>query len=190
MTITRSRLQGPAILADGLQRYIADRDQPFLATLPFQTDNAVGFVEVIEIDPDDFTHPRAGRIHGFQQGTVTGQENPVDTIYSQRFYEVAKNITLSQHVYSPRWVAIAERNEERGAAVEGDDVAVESEREFGLSVLRRLDAEVLIDAINKVTGSSDLYTSPIPEPNPAPVNGVTARAARSRLAPCSRRRSC
>jgi hypothetical protein len=27
-----------------------------------------------------------------------------------------------------------------------------------------LDAEVLIDAINKITGSSDLYTSPIPEP--------------------------
>ena len=30
-----------------------------------------------------------------QQGTVTGQENPVDTIFSQRFYEVAKHITLS-----------------------------------------------------------------------------------------------
>jgi hypothetical protein len=30
--------------------------------------------------------------------------------------------------------------------------------------LRRLDAEVLSDAINKVTGASDLYTSPIPEP--------------------------
>ena len=30
--------------------------------------------------------------------------------------------------------------------------------------LRRLEAEVLSDAINKVTGSSDLYTSPIPEP--------------------------
>lgn len=44
-----------------------------------------------------------------QQGTVTGQENPIDTIYSQRFYEVAKHITLSQHVYSPLWLAIAER---------------------------------------------------------------------------------
>jgi hypothetical protein len=30
--------------------------------------------------------------------------------------------------------------------------------------LRRLDAEVLIDAINQITGMSDLYTSPIPEP--------------------------
>ncbi len=31
-------------------------------------------------------------------------------------------------------------------------------------LMRRLDAEVLIDAINKVTGTSDLYTSAIPEP--------------------------
>ena len=30
--------------------------------------------------------------------------------------------------------------------------------------MRRLDAEVLIDAINKITGTTDLYTSPIPEP--------------------------
>jgi hypothetical protein len=30
--------------------------------------------------------------------------------------------------------------------------------------LRRLDAEVLIDAINSITGTTDLYTSPIPEP--------------------------
>lgn len=31
-------------------------------------------------------------------------------------------------------------------------------------LLRRLDAEVLIDAINKITGESDLYTSAVPEP--------------------------
>ena len=30
--------------------------------------------------------------------------------------------------------------------------------------LRRLDAEVLIDAVNRITGTTDLYTSPIPEP--------------------------
>jgi hypothetical protein len=35
---------------------------------------------------------------------------------------------------------------------------------FASYPLRRMDAEVLIDAINQVTGSSDLYTSPIPEP--------------------------
>jgi hypothetical protein len=40
----------------------------------------------------------------------------------------------------------------------------EAEANFASYSLRRLDAEVLNDAINKVTGSSDLYTSPIPEP--------------------------
>jgi hypothetical protein len=40
----------------------------------------------------------------------------------------------------------------------------EAEAQFASYPLRRLDAEVLSDAINKITGSSDLYTSPIPEP--------------------------
>jgi len=38
------------------------------------------------------------------------------------------------------------------------------ESQFAFYPLRQLDAEVLIDAINRITGSSDLYTSPIPEP--------------------------
>jgi hypothetical protein len=38
------------------------------------------------------------------------------------------------------------------------------EANFGAYPLRRLDAEVLIDVINKITGTSDLYTSAIPEP--------------------------
>jgi len=38
------------------------------------------------------------------------------------------------------------------------------EANFGFYPLRRLEAEVLIDAINSVTGTSDLYTSAIPEP--------------------------
>jgi len=40
----------------------------------------------------------------------------------------------------------------------------EGEANFAHYPLRRLDAEVLIDAINQVTGATDLYTSPIPEP--------------------------
>ena len=44
-----------------------------------------------------------------QQGTVIGQENPIDTIYSLRFYEVAPHLTLTQHVYSPLPLSISER---------------------------------------------------------------------------------
>jgi hypothetical protein len=40
----------------------------------------------------------------------------------------------------------------------------EAQANFAGYTLRRLDAEVLSDAINKITGASDLYTSPIPEP--------------------------
>ncbi|MBI5397121.1 MAG: DUF1553 domain-containing protein [Verrucomicrobia bacterium] len=40
----------------------------------------------------------------------------------------------------------------------------EAEANFASYSLRRLDAEVLIDVINKITGAKDLYTSPIPEP--------------------------
>jgi tripartite ATP-independent transporter DctP family solute receptor len=44
-----------------------------------------------------------------QQGTVSGQENPIDTIYSNKFYEVAPNVTLTMHVYSPIPLAISEK---------------------------------------------------------------------------------
>ncbi len=43
-------------------------------------------------------------------------------------------------------------------------ITPEAEANFASYPLRRLDAEVLIDAINKITGAQDLYTSPIPEP--------------------------
>ena len=44
-----------------------------------------------------------------QQGAVSGQENPIDTIYSNKFYEVAPNITLTRHVYSPIPLTISEK---------------------------------------------------------------------------------
>lgn len=44
-----------------------------------------------------------------QQGAVSGQENPVDTIYSNKFYEVAPHVTLTNHVYSPIPLAISEK---------------------------------------------------------------------------------
>jgi Protein of unknown function (DUF1553)/Protein of unknown function (DUF1549) len=40
----------------------------------------------------------------------------------------------------------------------------QAETNFGSYAVRRLEAEVLIDAINNITGTSDLYTSAIPEP--------------------------
>jgi hypothetical protein len=49
------------------------------------------------------------------------------------------------------------------SSVPQSDAAV-STAHFASYPLRRLDAEVLIDAINQVTGTSETYTSAIPEP--------------------------
>ena len=44
------------------------------------------------------------------------------------------------------------------------DDSPEARAQFASYLPRRLDAEVLIDAINRITGTTDLYTSAIPEP--------------------------
>ena len=49
-------------------------------------------------------------------------------------------------------------------ASQAKPAGAQAEANFSSYPLRRLDAEGLIDAINKVTGTSELYTSPIPEP--------------------------
>lgn len=57
-----------------------------------------------------------------QQGTVAGQENPIDTIHANKFYEVAPHVTLTQHVYSPIPLSVSEKTWQRLS--EGDRAAV------------------------------------------------------------------
>jgi tripartite ATP-independent transporter DctP family solute receptor len=48
-----------------------------------------------------------------QQGVVDGQENPIDTINSQRFYEVTPFVTLTRHIYSPLPLSVSEKTWKR-----------------------------------------------------------------------------
>ena len=43
-----------------------------------------------------------------QQGTVDGQENPLTLFTSAKFYEVQKNITMTNHVYEPAAVMFSQ----------------------------------------------------------------------------------
>lgn len=43
-----------------------------------------------------------------ESGKVAGQENPVDTIFSNKFFDVAPNVTMTRHVYSPIPLAMSE----------------------------------------------------------------------------------
>jgi tripartite ATP-independent transporter DctP family solute receptor len=71
-----------------------------------------------------------------QQGAVSGQENPVDTIFSNKFYEVAPNVTLTNHVYSPIPLAISEKTwaklspADQKAVTEAAQIAAKFSREF------------------------------------------------------------
>lgn len=71
-----------------------------------------------------------------QQGAVQGQENPIDTIYSNKFYEVAPHVTLTNHVYSPIPLAISEKTwqklspADQKAVTEAAQIAAQFSRKF------------------------------------------------------------
>jgi tripartite ATP-independent transporter DctP family solute receptor len=69
-----------------------------------------------------------------ETGTVDGQENPVNTIQSSKFYEVQKYLSLTKHVYSP-WIVLASKKwwdklsaDEKKAVQESAEAARDFER--------------------------------------------------------------
>jgi tripartite ATP-independent transporter DctP family solute receptor len=52
--------------------------------------------------------PFAELFTALESRTVDGQENPINTIQSSKFYEVQKYLTISRHVYSP-WIVLASK---------------------------------------------------------------------------------
>jgi len=71
-----------------------------------------------------------------QQKTIDGQENPIPTIYLQKFYEVQKYLTLTGHVYSPFLVLINKKlfdsmpPEDQKVFLEATALATKIEREL------------------------------------------------------------
>lgn len=95
---------------------------------------------------------------GIQQNTVSGQENPIDTIFSQRFYEVAKHITLSNHVYSPLWLAMAERSFKGMSAADQEGVmnAAKESGDWNRREVRANDEKLLAE----MTAKGAIITKP------------------------------
>jgi tripartite ATP-independent transporter DctP family solute receptor len=46
---------------------------------------------------------------GLQQGVIDGIENPVDLIYTQKFYEVVKSLTLTNHLFEKGALFVSEK---------------------------------------------------------------------------------
>lgn len=84
-------------------------------------------------------------------GQVHGQENPLPTILSSRFYEVQKHLTLSRHVYSafvlligkPAWESLSPDEQAllRRAAIDARDAQRRWNREVAASALEQLKAK-------------------------------------------------
>ena len=86
-----------------------------------------------------------------QQGAVAGQENPVDTIYSNKFYEVAPNVTLTNHVYSPIPLAISEKTWQKLSPVDQKAVseAARVAATFSRALISGNDAKLLKEMESK-----------------------------------------
>ncbi|WP_372400363.1 TRAP transporter substrate-binding protein [Azospirillum sp. HJ39] len=78
-----------------------------------------------------------------ETGTVDGQENPVTTIQSSKFYEVQKYLTISRHVYSP-WIVLASKRWYDGLSADEKKILNESavaSREFERKDSREASAQ-------------------------------------------------
>lgn len=106
-----------------------------------------------------------------QQGVIDGQENPVPVIYTSRFNEVQKHLTMTRHFYSPSLLMVA-KNTFNGltpeqqkalseAAVEAGNyerqVVQDMEKQYlaelkekGMNIIENPDVQPFVDAVKPV----------------------------------------
>jgi tripartite ATP-independent transporter DctP family solute receptor len=86
-----------------------------------------------------------------QQGAVSGQENPIDTIASNKFYEVAPHVTLTNHVYSPIPLVISEKTWQKLSPADQQAVtrAAKEVAPFQRNMIRDGDEKQLADMASK-----------------------------------------
>lgn len=106
-----------------------------------------------------------------QQGVVDGQENPIPTIVSMKFYEVQKHVTLDGHSYTPaafianpavfnglpadlQTVILDAAKEaqayQRQVLKQKDEEGIEFLRSQGVSIVTDVDKEAFVEATKNV----------------------------------------
>lgn len=114
------------------------------------TMEAIGFQTVVMPITDVYL--------AIQQGTVNGQENPVDTIKSLRFYEVAPNLTLTRHVYSPLPLTVAEKT--WASFSEADQAAVKKAADESAAFSRDLVKNSVDSQLEEMTAAGAVVNVP------------------------------
>ena len=100
-----------------------------------------------------------------EDGLVDGQENPIDTIYSQRFYTVAPYLAMTRHIYGPLPFCISERS---WASLSNDHqeairAAARDAAEFSRRMVRNLEEfqinEIRIKGATLINPDIDIWRS-------------------------------
>jgi len=92
------------------------------------------------------------------QGVVDGQENPLNTIYSMKFYEVQKYLSLTGHTYSPAAVAMSNKAW-KSLSAEQQKVVEDAFKEAQLFQREKL-AEIDKNIIEEIKAEGVIVTEP------------------------------
>ena len=105
-----------------------------------------------------------------QTGVIDGQENPMAQIYSQKFQEVQKYLSITGHVYTPAYVTVSKKHwaklpaEVRGkieAIAQGmQEFVYMKAAELDQQLLKKMEANVTINKADKnafVNASGAIY---------------------------------
>jgi tripartite ATP-independent transporter DctP family solute receptor len=86
-----------------------------------------------------------------QTGIVSGQENPIDTIYANKFYEVAPYITLTNHLYTPLSMAVSEKSWKKIPAADQAAImrAAKETTAFSRDFIKKTEEKMLSDMATK-----------------------------------------
>lgn len=105
-----------------------------------------------------------------QTGVIDGQENPMAQIYSQKFQEVQKYLSVTGHVYTPAYVTVSQKHWEKlPADVRGKIEAIaqgmqefvyQKAAELDMDLLKKVESSVKINKADKnafIGASSAIY---------------------------------
>lgn len=105
-----------------------------------------------------------------QTGVIDGQENPLAQIYSQKFQEVQKYLSLTGHVYTPAYVTVSAKHWAKLAPdvrMQIEDIARGMQEfvymkaaELDQQLLKKMEASVIINQADKnafIAASGSIY---------------------------------
>lgn len=96
-----------------------------------------------------------------QQRTIDGQENPINAIYQQKFYEVQKYVTLTNHFYSPVVFMFSKKIWDT-MPKEDQELIAKAGKEAGL-YQRKINREMMSESVANLEKAGMIVTRLTPE---------------------------